>query len=215
MLLLAPGLAKNTTLKRFMCASSGLTGKGLSHLASAIAGADHQVQTIDLGASQTTKAHAQKFNYFDDTSVEALKSLVMTPSLRWLNIGGIIMTDGAVEEIRSAVGRSELVYFHMHCHHVHDGFAAPRSCSLALRNQLATNQAKYFPQYEDYNEFLKSDDCRFLRNTSDVRKIDSMYRTQDKRLGLPMDTPWKHGDPTWKLITEDAKMGELETMGQW
>jgi NLR family CARD domain-containing protein 3 len=208
MLLLVPGLAKNKTLKRFMCASSGLTGKGLSYLA----GTDHQLQTIDIGASQTTKAHAQKFNYFDDTSVGALKSLIMTPSLRWLNVGGTIMTDSGVEEIKSAVARSELVFFHMHCHRVHDGVLAPKSCSLELRKQLAKNQAKYFPQYNDYDEFLKSDDFRFLRNTSDVRKIDSMYRTQDKRLGLPMDAAWEDGDPTWKLIIEDAKMTELEVI---
>ena len=102
----------------------------------------------------------------------------------------------------------------MHCHRVHDGVLAPKSCSLELRKQLAKNQAKYFPQYNDYDEFLKSDDFRFLRNTSDVRKIDSMYRTQDKRLGLPMDTAWEDGDPTWKLIIEDAKMTELEVREQ-
>ncbi|KAL5347954.1 hypothetical protein ACLOAV_007366 [Pseudogymnoascus australis] len=208
MLLLVPGLAKNKTLKRLMCASSGLTGKGLSYLASAIAGTKHQLQTLDIGTSQTTKPHAQKFNYFDDTSITALRSLIMTPSLRWLNIGGTIMTDGGVEEIKSIVCRSELVFFQMH--RVHDGAPAPKSCSLELRRQLAKNQAKYFPRHKDYKEFLNSDDCRFLRNTSDVRKVDSMYRTQDKRLGLPMDIAWEKGDPTWKLIIEDAKMAELE-----
>ena len=211
MLLLAPGLAKNKTLKRFMCASSGITSKGLSYLASAIT-ADHQLQTLDIGASQTTKAHAQKFNYFDDSSVDALKSLIMTPSLRWLTVGGTIMSVRGVEEIRAAVGRSELVFFHMHAHRTHSGVPAPKSCSLEIRQQLAKNQAKYFPQYKSYNEFLDSDDCRFLRNTSDVRKIDSMYRTQDKRLGLPMDAAWEKGDPTWKLIVEDAKIAELEAL---
>jgi hypothetical protein len=212
MLLLAPGIAQNKTLKRFMCASSGLTGKGLSYLASALSGIHPQLQTLDLGASQTTKAHAQKFNYFDSTSVESLKSLIMMPSLRWLNVGSTLITNEDFEEIRSAVGRSELVFFQIHQHRIHDGIPAPKSCSLELRKQLAKNQAKYFPQYEDYDEFLKSDDCRFLRNTSDVRKIDSMYRTQDKRLGLPMDLPWVDGDPTWKLIVEDANMAELDDM---
>lgn len=212
MLLLAPGLVKNKTLKRFMCASSGLTGKGLSYLASAIAGKDHQLQTLDLGASQTTKAHAQKFNYFDDTSVETLKALIMIPSLRWLNVGGTVISNSGVEEIRVAVGRSELVYFNMHQHRTQDGAPVVKSCPLALRKQLAKNQAKYFPQYKDYNEFLKSDDLRFLRNTSDIRKIDSMYRTQDKRLGLPMDAAWEAGDPTWKLIVEDAKQAELKVV---
>ncbi|KAN0098865.1 RNI-like protein [Hyaloscypha variabilis] len=212
MLLLAHGIAKNKTLKRFMCASSGLTGKGLSYLASAIA-EDPHLQTLDLGASQTTKPHTQKYNYFDDNSVEALKSIIMTPSLRWLNLGGTVMSARAVEEIRAAVSRSELVFFHMHAHRIHSGVPAPKSCSLEVRKQLAKNQAKYYPQYENYEEFLESDSCRFLRNTEDVRKIDSMYRTQDKRLGLPMDTQWEAGDPTWKLIVEDAKKAELEALG--
>ncbi|PMD12794.1 RNI-like protein [Hyaloscypha hepaticicola] len=115
MLLLAPGLVKNKTLKRFMCASSSLTGK-------------------DLGASQTTKAHVQKFNYFDNTSVEALKALIMIPSLRWLNVGGTVISNSGVEEIRVAIGRSEL-----------DSAPVVKSCPLALRKQLAKNQAKHFP----------------------------------------------------------------------
>lgn len=36
-----------------------------------------------------------------------------------------------------------------------------------------------------------------------------MYRTRDKRLGLPMDQVWKEGDPTWKLIVEDAEMAKI------
>lgn len=222
MLLLAPGLARNKTLKRLTCASSGLTGKGLSYLASAIAEAGHALHTLDIGASQTTKAHAQKFNYFDDASVAALKSLVITPSIRWLNVGRTVMTEAGFEGVRSAIARSELVFLDMHRVHiadlkntgsgktqVYDGVPAPKSCSIEVRKQLAKNQAKYFPQYKDYDEFLNSEDFRFLRNTSDVRKIDSMYRNQDKRLGLPMDAAWEEGDPTWKLIVEDAKMAEV------
>jgi hypothetical protein len=85
-----------------------------------------------------------------------------------------------------------------------------KSCSLEVRNQLSRNQAKYYPKYATYDEFLNSDDFRFLRNTSDVRKIDSMYRTRDKRLGLPMGAAWEEDDPVWKLIVEDAWMAEEE-----
>ena len=122
------------------------------------------------------------------------------------------MSNSGVEEIRAALSRSELVYFNMHQHRTQEDATVAKSCPLALRKQLAKNQARYFPQYKDYNEFLTSDDLRFLRNTSDVRKIDSMYRTQDKRLGLPMDAAWEAGDPTWKLIVEDANQAKLEIM---
>jgi Ran GTPase-activating protein (RanGAP) involved in mRNA processing and transport len=213
---LATGLAKNKTLRRFMLASCGITGEGLSRLASALAVTDHQLMTLDLGASQTTKAHAQKFNHFDDASIKALKSLILLPSLRWLNVGVTLMSESGIEEIRSAVAHSELVFFQMHPHRPqesHDDAPAPKSCSLKVRKQLVKNQTKYFPQHQDYDEFLNSDDCRFLRNTSDVRKIDSMYRTQDKRLGLPMDAAWAEGDPTWKLIVEDAMAAEIADVG--
>jgi hypothetical protein len=72
------------------------------------------------------------------------------------------------------------------------------------------NQAKYYPHIKEYDDFLNSEELRFLRNTSDVRQIDSMYRTRDKRLGLPMDSVWEPDDPTWKLIVEDAERWQRE-----
>ncbi|KAF4637378.1 hypothetical protein G7Y89_g702 [Cudoniella acicularis] len=223
MLLLAPGLAKNKTLKRLTCASTGLTSKGVSYLAAAISDEEHPLQTLDLSASQTTKAHSQNFNYIDDTCIEDLKPLILSPALRWLNLGRTAVTAAGMQEIRSAVARSELVLFGLSRvektdvkistngkTEVYDGIAAPKSCSLAVRNQLVKNQAKYYPHIEKYDDFLNSEDLRFLRNTSDVRKIDSMYRTRDKRLGLPMDEVWEEGDPTWKLIIEDAEKWKKE-----
>jgi hypothetical protein len=77
---------------------------------------------------------------------------------------------------------------------IYHGTPLPKSCSFEVRNRLAKNQAKYYPHIEDYNEFLNSEEIRFLQNTSDVRKIDSMYRI-DKRLGLRMDQAWEEDDP--------------------
>lgn len=125
-----------------MCASSSLTSKGLSHLASVITGTDNQLQNLNLGVSQTTKTHAQKFNYFDDTSVEALKSLTMTPSLRWLSVGGTVSTGGGVEGIRSAVGRSELVFFRMH--RARDGAHAPNLAPLNFGRYLLRTRTNPF-----------------------------------------------------------------------
>lgn len=69
------------------------------------------------------------------------------------------------------------------------------------------NQAKFYPNHKNYDDFLDSHELRVIRNTADVRKIDSMYRTLDKKLGMPMDTKWEQ-DPTWKLSDEDAKKWE-------
>ncbi|KAG4435606.1 hypothetical protein IFR05_008915 [Cadophora sp. M221] len=223
MTLLAPGLAKNKTLKRLTLASAGLTSKGVSLLAEALTAKDHLLHTLDLGASQTTKAHNQKFNYLDDDCIQALKPLILSPSLRSLNLGRTVFTLAGIQEVRSTAAKSELVQFavnHVQVTNVitdskdiYEGTNAPKSCSLEVRNQLVANQAKYYPHIEDYNDFLNSEELRFLRNTPDVRKIDSMYRTQDKRLGLPMDEPWKEGDLTWKLIVEDAEKWDKSLAG--
>ncbi|KAH8593487.1 hypothetical protein B0O99DRAFT_627319 [Bisporella sp. PMI_857] len=223
MLLLAPGLAKNKTLKRFTAASAGLTSKGVISLATALSETDHPLHTLDLSASQTTKAHGQKFNYLDDSCIAALKSLISSPNMRSLELGRTVFTEKGFQDVRSTVGNSELVHFVMHrveisgvnttnttSTELYETVAAPKSCSIEVRNQLVKNQAKYYPHIKEYDDFLNSEELRFLRNTSDVRQIDSMYRTRDKRLGLPMDSVWEPDDPTWKLIVEDAERWQRE-----
>jgi len=225
---LASGIAKNKSLIRLTCASAGLTSKGVACLAAALCDGDHPLQALDLSASQTTMVHGQKFNYIDDDCIEALKGLIMSPSMRWLDLGRTVFSEAGMQEVKSVVARSELVFIGLfrvlvtqkdratqEDQEESDGNTEmleavnpPKSCSLEVRKQLAKNQAKYFPQFHDYDKFLNSDDIRFLRNTSDVRKIDSMYRTRDKRLGLPMDGAWEENDPTWKLITDDAALWE-------
>jgi NLR family CARD domain-containing protein 3 len=81
MLLLAPGLAKNKTLKRLTLATTGLTSKVVSALALSLTETFHPLQTLNLAASMTTKAHGQKSNYLDDGCIEALKPLILSPHL--------------------------------------------------------------------------------------------------------------------------------------
>ncbi|KAF9418006.1 hypothetical protein BGZ76_004466 [Entomortierella beljakovae] len=90
---LAPGLAKSKTLKRFMRASSGLTSRGVQYLATALPNEDRPLITLDLGASQTMKAHALN-----------LKTLIMLRHLRWLNIGRTALTANGLQEIISTAG---------------------------------------------------------------------------------------------------------------
>jgi len=134
-----------------------------------------------------------------------------------LNLGRTCLSEEGIQAIKAAAASSELVYLEVYRVELstertnedataeYVGTRAVKSCSLDLRRAMERNQAKYYPHVGSYDEFLRSEEIRFLRNTEDVRKIDSHYRTLDKRLGLPMDTPWAEGDPTWKLITDDAK----------
>jgi Ran GTPase-activating protein (RanGAP) involved in mRNA processing and transport len=217
---LAPGLIANKTLKRLMLGSTGITSNGVAELVKAIIDSDMPIQVIELGSSQTTKAHSQRFNYIDDSCVGALKRLIMKPSMRWLGLGRTVFSAVGLQEIRSTVAKSELVNFEVHCVEVtaiktnqglceiYEGEPVTKSCSLEIRKAMTQNQVKYFPKYESYDDFLNSEDFRFLRNTSNVRKIDSMYRTMNKRLGFTEDPVWEEDDPTWKLICDDALMAE-------
>ncbi|KAL2075225.1 hypothetical protein VTL71DRAFT_168 [Oculimacula yallundae] len=216
--LLAPGLTINKTLKRLTLASTSLTSSGVSLLATALSSSTHPLHTLDLGASQTTKAHKQKFNYLDDTCIPYLAPLILSPSLRCLNLGRTVFSPSGIQEMRSFAAQSELLQFAVNNVQVTnlatgEGTSVPKSCSLETRNRLASNQKKYFPTFENYDAFLKSEELRFLKNRPDVSFIDSMYRTQDKRLGLPMDEQWKEGDKAWKLIIDDAEMWEKRLAG--
>ena len=217
---LAPGIVQNKTLKRLCFASTGLTSNGVSLLAKALAESSCTLLSLDLGASQTTMVHSQKFNYLDDSCIDDLRSLIMKVSLRLLYLGRTVFSVTGLQDVRDAACKSELVHLEVHrvevgevkanfgMTEVYEGTTLVKSCSLELRNRIVKNQAKFFPHIKNYNDFLNSEDIRYLFNTSDVRKIDSMYRTMDKRLGLPMDEPWEENDPVWKLITDDAIIAE-------
>ncbi|EPE34371.1 RNI-like protein [Glarea lozoyensis ATCC 20868] len=219
---LAPGLKANRTLKRLMIGSTGLTSDGVSALAHALVDSEAPTRAIELGASQTTRAHGQRYNYIDDGCVEALKRLIMKPSMRWLGLGRTIFSIAGLQDIRSAVIKSELVTFEVHSIEVNaiksgpglsgefEGESITKSPSLEVRKALTRNQLKYYPKYESYDDFLNSEDFRFIRNTSDVRKIDSMYRTMNRRQGFTEESTWAEGDPTWQLITDDALMADRE-----
>lgn len=227
MALLVPGITKNKKLRRLTLASTGLTSKGVSALATSIVNGDLPLHTLDLGASMTTKAHDQRFNHLADACIPALKRLMLLPSLRSLDLGRSVFSVKGLQEIRTMATCSELVHLNVHrveiTHvkapasgntEIYEGTAPPKSCSLQVRNHLARNQAKYYPRIRNYDDFLNSEEFRFLKNTSDVRQIDSHYRTRDKRLGVVQEQTWQEGDPTWKLIIQDAEkaMAGLEVV---
>ncbi|CAG8979283.1 hypothetical protein HYALB_00013460 [Hymenoscyphus albidus] len=150
---LSVGLEKNKSLVRLTCASSGLTSNGVVCLATAIVKGNVPIRTLDLVASSTTKAHQQKFNYLDDSCIESLKALVMHQPLRYLNLVAPVDVNAVSTKHGMTV--------------IYEGEAPARSCSLEVGTRMVKNQKKYYPHNKDYDEFLNSEDFRFLRNTSD------------------------------------------------
>lgn len=83
--------------------------------------------------------------------------------------------------------------------------STPRKyCLLAVRRTLYKNVQKFYPHITGYRAFQRSNEFRFLRNTPDVRLIDSHYRTANKREDEPNEQYWKAGDPVWAQVLEDA-----------
>lgn len=84
-------------------------------------------------------------------------------------------------------------------------FPSPRKyCLLAIRQTLYKNVRKFYPHIPNYRAFQRSNEFRFLRNTPDVRLIDSHYRTANRREDEPNEQYWKDGDPVWAQVLEDA-----------
>lgn len=222
MQLLAPGLSKSKTLKRFTCASSGLTSKGLAYFADTVTSNDATapLMTLDLGSSQTTIAHGLKYNYFDEACVPALQKLMLLPTLHYLDLERCAFSANGLQSLHDTATTSNLVYFNVQRVHLQnpetnpDTGIAVKTCSLGLRNALVKNQQKFYPNIKEYAAFITSEEFRFLRNIEDVRKIDSMYRTRNKREAVPNEQVWEEGDETWRLIVEDAEaaLRELEVV---
>jgi hypothetical protein len=195
---LAPALARHISLLRVSLCAAGLTANGISKLCNALA--DHpNLLSLDLGASLTTHTHKQRFNYVDSTAIPALSRLIHAPAMRWMGLGRTALNPAELAELKGAVAQSQLVVFEAY------SLSKERFCELAIQRNLLANRRKYFPNMERPENFMASQECRFLRNTPDVRLVDSQYRTQDKRLKVAPPQKWEDGDATWKMILNDAE----------
>jgi hypothetical protein len=63
---------------------------------------------------------------------------------------------------------------------------------------------RFYPAEQGYDSFSNSLAARFLYSPEDVRLIDSVYRTRDKRNGKEVEQFWKEGDPVWQLVDGDV-----------
>jgi len=75
---------------------------------------------------------------------------------------------------------------------------------LATRRALEANVKRFFPAAESYDKFSNSLAARFLYSPEDVRLIDSVYRTRDKRDDKEVELFWKEDDPVWNLVDSDV-----------
>ncbi|KAJ7656603.1 hypothetical protein B0H17DRAFT_360349 [Mycena rosella] len=197
---MADALKYNQSLLRLSMCSTGLTSKGVSALCTALS--THPcIISADFASSLTTRVHGQRFNHVDDRAIPQVVSLMKNPTLRHIDLGRTSFSPAGLEEVKAAVVDSNLCEFH--------AFRRPDpaealSCPLATRCALEANVHRFYPAEAGYNSFSSGLAARFLYSPEDVRLIDSVYRTRDKRGDKEVEQFWKEGDPVWQLVDADV-----------
>lgn len=197
---LARAFRSNTSLLRVGLQSNGYTSTGIGAICEALS--EHPtIRSVDFSPLMTTTVHGQRYNHMADAALPALKRLISNPRLRLLELGRTAFSPDAVDEIRDAVASSTLCDFQ--AYHANDS----QSCSLHVRHQLERNVSQFYGT--DLDTFKNGLGLRFLRNNPDVRLIDSVYRTRDKRNGAEsIKQNWDEGDPVWAMV--DAEWNEVK-----
>ncbi|KIW63497.1 hypothetical protein PV04_10332 [Phialophora macrospora] len=174
---------------------------GISAVCEALAG-HPTIRAVGFSSSLTTKPHGQRYNHVDDDALPALKQLLRNPQLRVLELGFTAFSAEGVEGFRDAVAASTLCY--VQAYHVEP--KESENCTLRVHQQHKHNTWQFYDLSTD--EFNRGLGLRLLRNTADVRLIDSVYRTRDRRYNFDnVKQYWDEGDPVWAMI--DAKWNEV------
>ncbi|KAJ7646070.1 hypothetical protein DFH06DRAFT_1270921 [Mycena polygramma] len=197
---LAEALKSNTSLLRLGMASTGLTSLSVSALCTALA-AHPRIMSVDWAASPATRVHAQRFNHIADEALPPMIAFMHNPGMRYLNLGRSSFSVAGLETVRGAVTGSNLCEFHVWTRN--EPAVAP-SCALEPRRAVEANVRKFYPEAESYDKWVNGLSARFLYSPPDVRLIDSVYRTRDKREDKPVEKFWKEGDPVWRLVESDV-----------
>lgn len=197
---IATALELNASLLRLSMSSTGVTSKGVSALCTSLS-SHPRIMSFDLAASQTTRVHRQRFNHLADIAIPHITSLMKNPSMRHLDLGRTSFSAAGLDEVKEAVGDSTLCEFHAF-RKLDPGEGD--SCTLATRRALEANVKRFYPAEQGYDSFSNSLAARFLYSPEDVRLIDSVYRTRDKRNGKEVEQFWKEGDPVWQLVDGDV-----------
>ena len=113
-----------------------------------------------------------------------------------LDLGRTALSSAAVDALRDAVAESKLCPFQ--AFHAEPGL----TCAPRVRRRLEENVRKHYGT--DLKTFQNGLGLRFLRNTPDVRLIDSVYRTRDTRKGSEgIKQYWNEGDSVWAMVDAD------------
>lgn len=196
---LAPGLSRNRSLKRLTISSGGISSCGAIQLFGALK--DHpSLQVLDLGQNYATLDLGQRFNWLEDEIVEACEGYIRhAKDLRYLNLRKMAVTHPVLARLAAAAADSKTLCYYDATSVIPQAGgvsgAVEGPMKKALGAKLKENVKRLYDGL-DYDVFLQGE-LRFLRNTREVRHIDSVYRNRDaqkaRRGELVLNKWWESG----------------------
>lgn len=200
---LSHGLQKNISLLRLTLSSCGLKNPGATAIVRALF--HHpKLQFLDMGTSYATADLGQRYNWLEDGfEKEIIELLTHLRSIKLLNLGITALTHPALESIAPAVVQSTLcLYLIGSMYPAVNRKERPR-IKIEIRAALERNiEQQYGPEMT--RELFEEGPLRFLRNTEDVRFIDSVYRNRDmqkaRKKEMVLEKWWEEEDETLKEV---------------
>jgi hypothetical protein len=154
--------------------------------------------------SYATEDLGVRFNYLDDNIVDTIEhALRRLGSLRYFSLGPTAMSQANVERLSKLLPETKLVFYDVDSIYPSTNRKYRPTMKTTIKNTLERNVKAQYGDDMTYDKFFAGP-LRFLRNTPDVRYIDSVYRNRDAskaRRGLMvLDKWWDEEDDTLELV---------------
>jgi hypothetical protein len=213
--LLAPGLAKTTTLTRLSLQSCGLSDAPVATLLSALqSNPNSKISALDFGQSYATEDLQTRYNWLTTASPFA-DFVSSSATLRYLNISLNSLSQTSINTLLTAVSKSaSMLYLDRTARPLIRGLpdhASVKAGQEAARlTRLVRERLRVNVQRENgvgYEEF-EAEHKRFLVSPRDVRLIDSVYRNREagmaKRGEGRLKKLWEEGDETLRMVVGEG-----------
>ena len=193
---LAGCLRRNTTLQRLVLQSVGMVDDSAVQLCDSLL--HHQaLRVLDVGTSYATKDLGQAYNYLTDRSLSAFVPFIEHNQLQYLDLGYVSTSTWWINCMLCTASKPDrLLWFGI------DQISDPDpehedECArlrVILRDILGHNVELTYKRAMSYDEWLAEEKRWMLSEKTDVRKIDSVYRTRDmgraRRGEIKLDKFW-------------------------
>jgi hypothetical protein len=218
---LSTGLAQNSTIKRLTMQSVGLGDAGVGALVDALQG-HPTLRTLDVGTSYATEDLGQAYNVLTCESVPHITRLIKSSTiLEYLDLGAVVMDTTSLNVLLGTASHSPSLLFYSATPTARQSHRDTDLEHTRLKAQLkarltANVQAKHGSNVT-YDQWHSDEKRWCISDKTDVRKIDSVYRTRDMglaRRGLKKLDKWwgeENEELLWSVMGVEGAVGPVCT----